>query len=183
VVPAFADDAAGLLRTAIRSRGMTFFLEPKFLYNRPEAKGPNMGPEWAIPFGKARIRREGTDLSVITYGTTVHFALEAAEKLAAEGISVEVLDLRCISPMDQDAILATARKTGKVLVVHEDRSFGGVGGEVSAIITEQAFEALDAPIMRLGSKQSPVPFNRILENAVLVQPQEVVDAIRKLAAW
>src|SRR6185436_10768398 len=125
--------AAGILRTAIRSRGITFFLEPKYLYNRPEAKGPNMGSEFVIPFGKARIRKEGTDVSVITYGNTVHFALDAAQKLEAdEGLSVEVLDLRCISPLDEEAILATARKTGKVLIVHEDRQSGGVGGEVSA---------------------------------------------------
>ncbi len=184
VVPAFADDAAGLLRTAIRSKGMTFFLEPKFLYNRPEAAGPNMGSEFAIPFGKARVRREGTDLSVITYGNTVHFALEAAKKLEAEGISVEVVDLRTLRPLDEETILESVRKTNKVLVLHEDRLFGGMGAEVAAIITEKAFDALDAPVKRLASKDTAgVPFNKILENGTLVQPEQVYAALKELAAY
>ncbi|MEW5849976.1 MAG: thiamine pyrophosphate-dependent enzyme [Myxococcota bacterium] len=184
VMPAFADDAAGLLRTAMRSRGVTFFLEPKFLYNRPEARGPNMGSEWAIPFGKARVRREGTDVSVITYGTTVHFCLDVAERMQKEmGLSVEVVDLRCVAPLDEEAILATVRKTGKVLIVHEDRTFGGIGGEVAAIISDKAFEALDAPIKRVGSLESPVPFSRILENAVLVQPEQIHAALKDLAEF
>lgn len=184
VVPAFADDAAGLLRTAIRSRGVTFFLEPKYIYNRPEATAPNMGKDFAIAFGKARVRRQGTDISVITYGNTVHLALDAAAKLEAEGISVEVVDLRTIRPLDEEGILASVRKTSRALVLHEDRLFGGIGGEVAAIIQEKAFESLDAPVRRLASKDAAaVPFNRILENATLVQPDQVLAAIRDLAAY
>jgi 2-oxoisovalerate dehydrogenase E1 component len=184
VVPAFADDAAGLLRTSIRSKGVTFFLEPKYLYNRPETAGPNLGSDYAIPFGQARIRREGTDVTVISYGTTVHFALDAAAKLATEGISVEVVDLRCLRPLDEDTILASVRKTSKVLIVHEDRLFGGLGGEVAAIISEKAFRYLDAPVRRLASKDTPaVPFSKILEGGVLVQPEQVYAAIKDLAAY
>lgn len=184
MVPAFADDAAGMLRTAIRSKGVTFFLEPKYLYNRPETAGPNMGSEFAIPFGKARIRKEGSDVSVITYGNTVHFALEAAKKLETEGVSVEVLDLRSLRPLDEEAILNTVKKTSKVLIVHEDRLFGGLGAEVAAIISEKAFRYLDAPVRRLASKDTAgVPFSKILEAGVLVQPEQVYAAIKDLAAY
>jgi 2-oxoisovalerate dehydrogenase E1 component len=179
VVPAFADDAAGLLRTAMRSQGPTIYLEPKALYNAKHAM--SVVPEnFEVPFGKARIRREGTDLSIITYGNTVHFSLEVAEKLAAEGISIEVLDLRSLSPLDEDAIVATVKKTHRALVVHEDKVFGGFGGEVVAKINELAFEELDAPVRRLGSTFTPVGFNRILERATLPNTEKVEKAVREL---
>ncbi|HYX22400.1 MAG TPA: transketolase C-terminal domain-containing protein, partial [Thermoanaerobaculia bacterium] len=182
VVPAFADDAAGLLRTAIRSRGVTLYLEPKFLYNNPMAKAP-VPAEFAVPFGKARLRREGTDLSIVAYGTPVHFALEAAKALEKEGVSVEVLDLRSLVPMDHAAVLATVRKTSRVLIAHEDKVHGGFGGEVAAWIQEQAFESLDAPVGRVGSEFTPVGFNRILERAILPNTEKVLAAARKVLGY
>src|SRR5690606_12217898 len=132
VVPAFADDAAGLLRTAMRSRGCTVYLEPKALYNAKYAM-TSVPEDFEVPFGKARVRREGQHLSMITYGNTVHFCLEAAEALAKEGYEVEVLDLRSLNPLDYDAIVATVKKTHRALVVHEDKVFGGFGGELVGV--------------------------------------------------
>ncbi|MFZ4712452.1 MAG: alpha-ketoacid dehydrogenase subunit alpha/beta [Bacteriovoracaceae bacterium] len=179
VVPAFADDAAGLLRTAMRSEGCTVYLEPKSLYNSKSAitKVPE---DFEVPFGKARIRREGKDLSVITYGNTVHFCLEAAEKLAKEGHDIEVLDLRSLNPLDEEAILATVKKTSRALIVHEDKVFAGFGGELVALINEKAFEFLDAPIKRVGSTYTPVGFNRILEKATLPNTDKVLKAMLEL---
>jgi 2-oxoisovalerate dehydrogenase E1 component len=179
VVPAFADDAAGLLRTAMRSQGCTVYLEPKSLYNAKYAMTPI--PEgFEVPFGKARVRREGTDLSIITYGNTVHFSLEAAEQLAKEGFEVEVLDLRSLNPLDVDAIVATVKKTHRALVVHEDKVFGGFGGELVGQINEHAFEHLDAPVRRVGSTFTPVGFNRILERATLPDMTKILNAAREL---
>jgi 2-oxoisovalerate dehydrogenase E1 component len=167
VYPSYADDAAGLLRTSMRSRGMTLFLEPKALYNAPKAATP-IPDDFEVPFGKARLRREGTDLSIITYGNTTPMCVELADKFSDQGkASLEVLDLRSLSPLDTDAILKTVRKTGKVLVVHEDKVFGGFGGEIAAQITDLAFEYLDGPVRRVGSTFTPVGFNRILEAAIL----------------
>ncbi len=184
VVPAFADDAQGLMRAAIRNRGVTLYLEPKFLYNQFFAKSPRQASEFYVPFGKSRIRREGTDLSIITYGTTVHWAMRAANKLEADkNIRCEVVDLRSLVPLDVDGVLASVKKTGRALVVHEDKLTGGFGGEVAAIIGEKAFRYLDAPVMRLGSKDTPVPFSKILEAAVLVQEADVYAAAEKLASY
>jgi 2-oxoisovalerate dehydrogenase E1 component len=182
VSPAFADDAAGLLRTAIRSRGLTLYLEPKFLYNNPMARA-NVPAEFAVPFGKARLRREGTDLTIVAYGTPVHFALEAAKQLEAEGKSVEVLDLRSLVPMDLEAIRRSVQKTGRVVVAHEDKVHGGFGGEIASQIQETAFPWLDAPIARVGSEFTPVGFNRILERAILPNTEKVLDAVRKTLAY
>jgi 2-oxoisovalerate dehydrogenase E1 component len=182
VVPAFADDAAGLLRTAMRSRGVTLYLEPKFLYNHPMARA-KVPREFAVPFGKARLRREGKDLTIVAYGTPVHFALEAARVLATEGKSVEVLDLRSLVPMDQQAVLRSVRKTNRVLVAHEDKVHGGFGGEIAAQIQEQAFEHLDAPVGRVGSEFTPVGFSRILERAILPSSDKVLTAARKVLAY
>jgi 2-oxoisovalerate dehydrogenase E1 component len=182
VCPAFADDAAGLLRTSIRSRGLTLFLEPKFLYNNPMARA-NVPAEFAVPFGKARLRREGTDLTIIAYGTPVHFALEAAGTLEKEGKSVEVLDLRSLVPMDVEAIERSVRKTSRVLVAHEDKVHGGFGGEIASQIQETAFPWLDAPIGRVGSEFTPVGFNRILERATLPNTEKVLAAARKVLAY
>jgi 2-oxoisovalerate dehydrogenase E1 component len=182
VVPAFADDAAGLLRTAMRSRGITMYLEPKFLYNNPMAKA-RVPDDFAVPFGKARLRREGRDLTIVAYGTPVHFALEAANALDKEGVSVEVLDLRSLVPLDLPAILASVRKTNRVLVAHEDKVHGGFGGELAALIQERAFDGLDAPIGRVGSEFTPVGFSRILERAILPNSEKVLAAARKVLAY
>ncbi len=182
VVPAFADDAAGLLRTAMRSKGCTVYLEPKSLYNAKYAMTP-IPEDFEVPFGKARVRREGHHLSIITYGNTVHFSLEAAEMLSKEGFEVEVLDLRSLNPLDTDAIVETVKKTHRALVVHEDKVFGGFGGELVGVINEHAFEYLDAPVRRVGSTFTPVGFNRILERAVLPDTQKILNAAKELLKY
>lgn len=182
VVPAFADDAAGLLRTSMRSEGCTVYLEPKALYNAKSAMTP-VPEDFEVPFGKARLRREGQHLSIITYGNTVHFSLEAAEVLAKEGYEVEVLDLRSLNPLDYDAIVATVKKTHRALVVHEDKVFGGFGGELVGVINERAFEHLDAPVRRVGSTFTPVGFNRILERATLPDMNRILTAARELLQY
>lgn len=183
VYPSFADDAAGLLRTSMRSRGITVFMEPKALYNSPEASTP-IPDDFEVPFGKARVRREGSDLSMITYGNTTHLCLQAAEKIAGEtGASIEVLDIRSLIPLDKDAVLESVKKTSRALVVHEDKVFGGFGGELAAMITEEAFEALDAPVKRVGSTFTPVGFNRILEAAVLPDMNRIYTAAKELLAY
>jgi 2-oxoisovalerate dehydrogenase E1 component len=166
VVPAFSDDAAGLLRTAFRSKGPTLFLEPKALYNSKSAMTP-VPEDFEVPFGVARTRKEGEDLTVLTYGNTVHMCLEAATKLEAEGFNVEVIDLRSIVPLDVDSIVKSVKKTGRCLIVHEDKVFGGFGGELVSVVNDKAFEFLDAPVKRIGSTNTPVGFNRIFEKAIL----------------
>ncbi len=180
VYPSFADDAAGLLRTAMRSRGLTLFLEPKAIYNAPKAAAV-IPEDFEVPFGKARIRRSGTDLSIITYGNTTHFCLEVAEAIEKElGKSIEVVDIRSIVPLDKETIISSIKKTNRVLVVHEDKVFGGFGGEIAAIISNEAFQYLDAPVRRVGSTYTPVGFNRILEAAILPNNQRVYDAAKEL---
>ncbi len=177
VYPSYADDAAGLLRTSMRSRGLTVFMEPKALYQAPIASAP-VPDDFEVPFGKARVRREGTDLSVFTYGNTTHMCVEAAEKLANDkGVSIEVIDLRSLLPLDEDAIIASVKKTGKALVVHEDKVFSGFGGEIASQITEKAFEFLDGPVRRVGSTFTPVGFNRILEKAILPDTDKIEKAM------
>ena len=172
VVPSFADDAAGLLRSAFRSKGPTLYLEPKALYNAKQAMTP-VPYDFEVPFGKARVRRVGSDLTVITYGNTTHMCLEAAEKLKNEGYEVEVIDLRSLVPLDTEAIVNSIKKTNRCLVVHEDKVFGGFGGELVAIINDKAFDHLDAPVKRVGSTYTPVGFNRILEKAILPNADKI----------
>mgnify|MGYP000239360666 CR=1 FL=1 len=179
VCPSFADDAAGLLRTSMRSKGFTLYLEPKALYNSVEAAV--VPEEFEVPFGKARIRREGTDLTIITYGNTTHFCLDVAERLAREGVgSVEVIDLRSLIPLDKEAIFASVRKTGKVMVVHEDKVFSGFGAEIAAQIAGEMFRYLDAPVQRVGSTFTPVGFNPILERAILPNDEKIYKAAKEL---
>ncbi len=183
VYPSFADDAAGLLRTAIRSEGLTVFMEPKALYNAPKA-ATSVPDDFEVPFGKARIRREGSDLTMITYGNTTHFCIEAAEELAKEGIAdVEVIDLRSLLPLDKETVLASIKKTSRAMIVHEDKVFGGFGGEVAAVISELGFEYLDAPIKRVGSTFTPVGFNRTLEAAILPSTEKVLAAAKELLKY
>ncbi|WP_423127648.1 alpha-ketoacid dehydrogenase subunit alpha/beta [Gaoshiqia sp. Z1-71] len=182
VYPTFADDAAGLLRTAMRSRGMTVFMEPKALYNAVQAAAP-VPDDFEVPFGKARIRKEGKDITLITYGNTLIYSLEAANKLIEEGIDVEVIDLRSLIPLDKEAILKSVKKTNKVMVVHEDKVFAGFGSEITSIIMEEAFEYLDAPVKRIGSTYTPVGFNRILEKAILPDTDKIMVAAKELLAY
>ncbi len=183
VIPSFADDMQGLLRSAFRARGVTVILEPKFLYNNPWAKTKRLKEDILIPFGKARIRRIGTDLSIITYGTTTHHALLAAERLEKEGVSVEVVDIRSLAPLDTETIFNSVKKTSKVLIVHEDKVTGGFGGELAALISEHCFQYLDAPIRRVGSTFTPVGFSRILEEFILPNEQKVYEAAKALAQY
>lgn len=176
VVPAFADDAAGLLRTAMRSEGITIYLEPKSLYNAKNAIN-NVPENYFVPFGKAKIRKTGTDLSIITYGNTVHFCLEVAKELEKLGHSIEVIDLRSINPLDEESIISSVKKTSRALIVHEDKIFGGFGGELVGVINEKAFEYLDAPVRRIGATFTPVGFNRVLEKAILPNAEKIKQAV------
>lgn len=183
VYPSFADDAAGLLRTAMRSEGFTMYLEPKALYNSPIA-ATSIPDDFEVPFGKARIRREGTDMTIITYGNTTHMCLQVAEKIAKEdNAQIEVIDLRSIVPLDKETIIKSVQKTGKALIVHEDKVFSGFGAELAAIINENAFEYLDGPIRRVGSTFTPVGFSRILEKAILPDSEKIMTAIKDLLKY
>ncbi|MCC8171796.1 MAG: 2-oxoisovalerate dehydrogenase [Parabacteroides sp.] len=180
VYPSFADDAAGLLRTAIRSRGLTLFLELKALYNAAEAATP-VPDDFEVPFGKARILREGADLTLVTYGNTTHLSLQAAGKLAAEGAGeVEVIDLRSLVPLDRITVFESAAKTGKVLIVHEDKVFSGFGAELAAMVGTEVFRYLDAPVRRVGSLFTPVGFHPNLERATLPDAERIYRAAKEL---
>lgn len=179
VYPSFADDAAGLLRTSMRTEGLTVFLEPKALYNATES-ATIIPDDFEVPFGKVRVRREGSDLSIITYGNTTHQSLRAAEKLAEEGHSVEVVDIRSLIPLDEEGIINSVKKTNKVLIVHEDKVFSGFGAEIAAMISTKAFQHLDAPIQRVGSTFTPVGFHPILEKAILPNKDRIYQAAKEL---
>jgi 2-oxoisovalerate dehydrogenase E1 component len=183
VQPAFADDAIGLLRNCIRSEGPSIFLEPKFLYNFKQAHGPVPPDDFVIPFGKGKIRREGTDVTVITYGTAVHMSNFAAEQLEKEGISVKIFDLRSLQPWDKAGAIAHAKETGRCIVIHEDMKTGGFGGEIASTIQEEAFEHLDAPVMRHASEDCWVGFAKVFEDEILIQIPDVISAIRKCAKY
>jgi 2-oxoisovalerate dehydrogenase E1 component beta subunit len=182
VYPATARDAKGLIKASIRDEDPVLFLEHKWLYRRIKETLPE-GEEVLTPIGQARLAREGRDLSVITYGATVWKALEAADQLAADGVSLEVLDLRTLLPLDDEAIVATVKKTGKVLIVHEDTRTGGLAGEITARINERAFEWLDGPIMRVAAHDVPLPYAPTLEDFVLPQTEDIVKAARWLAKY
>lgn len=179
VNPAFADDAVGLMRNAIRSEGPTLFLEPKFLYNFKRASSPTPPDDFVIPFGKAKIRRKGSDITVVTYGTAVHLAMIAAEDLEKKGIGVEIVDLRSLAPWDKDTVFESVRKTNRVVIAHEDKITGGFGGEISAEITTNLFNELDAPVLRVGSKNVPVGFAKDYETHILPSSSDIEEAIEK----
>ncbi len=180
VTPSTPAEAKGLLKTAIRDNNPVIFIEQKLLY-RTTGQVPT-DTEYMIPFGKADVKREGTDVSIISYGRMVHRALEAAEKLEKEdGIKVEVVDLRSLLPLDHEAIIKTAKKTGRVIVLNEAVKTGGLGGEISSVIVEsEAFDYLDAPILRLAGKDVPIPYNPELEKAVVPSEQDIIDAVYKV---
>ncbi len=183
VCPATARDAKGLIKSAIRDDDPVLYFEHKYLYRRIKENLPE-GEEILTPIGKARLAREGSDLTIITWSAMVYKALEAAERLAADdGLKVEVLDLRTLLPMDDEAILASVRKTNRVLIAHEDTRTGGVAGEITARINDQAFEWLDAPVKRVAAHDVPLPYAPTLEDFVLPQTDDLVLAARWLAAY
>ena len=178
VAPGTAYDAKGLIKSAIRDNNPVIFFEHKFLYRRIKEDLP--AEDYTVPLGKARVAREGRDVSVIAYAAMVHTALEAAETLAKDGIELEVVDLRTLLPLDREAIAETVKKTSKVIVLHEDTKTGGIAGEIEAIINEEAFDWLDAPIVRIASQDTPVPFSPPLEEAFLPSAKDVVEKARWL---
>lgn len=181
VEPSTAYDAKGLLKAAMRDEDPVLFLEHKFLYRRVKDEVPD--EEYVVPLGRAAVRRAGTDATIVTFGAMVHVALEAATTLAADGVEVEVLDLRTLAPLDRETILASVAKTSRVLVLHEATRTGGIGGEIAATIAEEAFEYLDAPVARLASLDTPVPYSPPLEAAFLPTRDKVVAAVRKLVEY
>ncbi|MGH9354041.1 MAG: alpha-ketoacid dehydrogenase subunit alpha/beta [Terriglobia bacterium] len=183
VMPSTALDANGLLRTAIRCDDPVLFLEPKHLYRQTHNRSPYPGPDYMIPFGKARLVREGPDLTIITYGSLVVRSVQAAKTLEKDGIRAEILDLRSLAPYDWDLISASVKKTSRVMVIHEDNVSWGYGAEIAARIAEELFEFLDAPVRRLGAKDLFVPYHPALEAVVLPQPEDIVRVARELAAY
>jgi 2-oxoisovalerate dehydrogenase E1 component beta subunit len=182
VYPSTAEDAKGLMKAAIRDDDCVLFFEHKYLYRRVKAEMP--AGDHVVPIGKARTAREGKDVSIITYASTVWKSLEAAEILEKEdGLSVEIIDLRTLNPLDDEAIQATVRKTHRVLVVHEDTRTGGLAGEITARINETSFAWLDAPVLRVTAHDVPLPYAPSLEDYVLPQTADIVKAVRALAAY
>src|ERR1041385_4338837 len=183
VEPATAYDAKGLIKAAIRDPDPVIFFEHKKLYRLPRLREELPADDYIVEIGKARTARAGRDLTIITFGYQVLNALDAAAELEKEGLDVEVLDLRTLAPLDKEAILASVKKTNKALVLHEASRTGGIGGEIAATIAEEAFEWLDAPVVRLASIDTPVPYSAPLENYYLPQTNDALEAARKLAAY
>jgi 2-oxoisovalerate dehydrogenase E1 component beta subunit len=181
VEPATPYDAKGLLKAAIRDDDPVLFFEHKLLYRRQKEELPT--DDYIVPIGKALVRRAGSDLTVITFGAMVHVALEAAESLAKDGVNAEVVDLRTLVPLDRETILSSVAKTSKAIVLHEASRTGGIGGELAAIIGEEAFEYLDGPVMRVASLDIPVPFSPPLEKACLPDVEKVVAAAKRLVRY
>jgi 2-oxoisovalerate dehydrogenase E1 component beta subunit len=180
--PAFPSDAKGLLKSAIRDDNPSMFLEHKWIYRRIKEQVPTE-PDFLVPIGSADVKREGTDVSIVTYGAMVHKALEAAEALAQRGVSAEVVDLRTVYPLDEETVLRSIEKTSRALVLYESYRFLGIGAEVAAVIAERAFEHLDAPVVRLAPPNVPVPFSPPLEDAFLPQVADIEAAVDRLASW
>ncbi|OLE51560.1 MAG: alpha-ketoacid dehydrogenase subunit beta [Acidobacteria bacterium 13_1_20CM_3_53_8] len=183
VEPSTSYDAKGLIKAAIRDPDPVLFFEHKKLYRLPRLRENLPEDDYIVEIGRARTRREGRDLSIITFGAMTLTALDAAEELEKEGLDVEVIDLRTLAPLDKEAILATVKKTSKVMVLHEASRTGGIGGEIAATIVEEAFEWLDAPVVRVASIDTPVPYSPPLEDYYLPQTKDVLEAARKLAAY
>ena len=181
VYPATAYDAKGLLKSAIRDNSPVLFFEHKFLYRRIKEELP--AEEYTVPLGKAVVRREGRDLTIVSYAAMMHTSMEAADLLAKEGIEAEVIDLRTLLPLDRETLLASVKKTNKLLVVHEDTRTGGIAGEIAALVCEGAFEDLDGPVMRVTSLDTPVPYSPPLEERFLPNVSSVANAARELAKY
>ncbi len=181
VAPATVYDAKGLMKAAVRDEDPVLYLEHKYLYRRLKEELPSN--DFTVPIGQAAVRRTGKDIVLITYGAMLHVALEAAGALEKEGIELEVIDLRSLVPLDRETILNSVRRVNKVMILHEDTRTGGMAGEISAVITEEAFEDLDGPILRITAPDTPVPCSAELEDAFIPQVTDVVVAARKLAAY
>ena len=179
ILPATPYDAKGLLKSALREENPVIFIEHKLLY---ATKGPVPEDEYLIPLGKAEIKRPGKDVTLVSYSRTVLHALEAAEEAASQGISTEVIDLRCTAPLDLDAILASVRKTGRLVIAHEAHRQLGMGAEIAARVQEHAFDYLDAPIVRVGAMDIPIPSSKPLEDVVLPGKAQILEAIRLVVA-
>lgn len=182
VAPATPYDAKGLLKSALRAGDPVLFFEHKKLYRLIRDEVPD--EDYTLPIGKAEVKRQGDDLTVLTYGLMLHYSLEAAQIMEKEGVSVEVVDLRTLQPLDKETLIASAKKTGKVLIVHEDNKTGGIGGELAAIIAEEAFPYLDGPIMRVAAPDVPaMPFSPPMEEFFMPNPKKIATALRKLAEY
>jgi pyruvate/2-oxoglutarate/acetoin dehydrogenase E1 component len=183
VEPSTAYDAKGLIKAAIRDPDPVLYFEHKKLYRLPRLREELPPDDYIVEIGKARVVSEGRDLSIITFGAMVLTALDAAEELEKEGLDVEIIDLRTLAPLDKQTILASVKKTSRVLILHEASRTGGIGGEVAAMVAEEAFEWLDAPVVRVASIDTPVPYSPPLEDYYLPQTRDVVSAARKLAGY
>ena len=183
VCPSTAYDAKGLIKSAIRDPDPVIYFEHKFLYRWPRVKEELPSDDFAVPIGKAAVRRKGSNLSIITYGAMVYVALDAAAILDKEGIDIEVLDLRSLLPFDREAVLETVKKTSKVILLHEDTRIGGFAGELAAVISEEAFDYLDGPIRRITAPDTPVPFSPPLEEYFLPKVSDVLRVARELHAY
>ena len=183
VFPSNAADAKGLLKAALRGDDPVIFMEHKGLYRQGYASSPEPDENYVLPLGIASVKRQGSDITVITYGALVQKSMEAARRLEEKGISVEVIDLRTINPFDKEAIVASVKKTGRVLIAHEDTITGGFGGELAAFIADHCFQYLDAPVKRVAALDAPVPYSPPLENAVLPNEAKILAALEELAAY
>jgi 2-oxoisovalerate dehydrogenase E1 component beta subunit len=181
IYPSTAYDAKGLLKSAIRDNNPVLFFEHKFLYRRVKEEVPT--GDYTVPIGKAVVRREGRHLTIVSYAAMMYSSLEAADTLAKEGIEAEVIDLRTLLPLDRETILASVRKTNRLLVVHEDTRTGGIAGEIASIVCEDAFDSLDAPIGRVTALDTPVPYSPPLEERFLPNAEKVAAAARELAQY
>jgi 2-oxoisovalerate dehydrogenase E1 component beta subunit len=182
ICPAFPADAKGLIKSAIRDDNPCMFLEHKWIYRRIREQVPE-DPDVLVPISSANVKREGEDVSIVTYGAMVHRALDAADALAKEEVSVEVVDLRTVYPMDEETVLRSIEKTSRALVLSESYRFVGLGAEIASTIAEKAFEHLDAPVVRLSPPNVPVPFSPTLEDAFLPSVEDIVGEVLKLSAW
>ncbi len=183
VYPATARDAKGLLKAAIRDNDPVLYFEHKKLYRAPFLRETLPNEDFTVPIGKANVHREGTHVSIVTYGMMLHESLKAAEQLAEKGIECEVIDLRTLLPLDDDAIVESVRKTNRLLIVHEDTRTGGIAGEIAMRVNEKAFEWLDAPILRVSSLDTPVPYSPPLEDYFLPQVSDIVTACSYLVRY
>jgi 2-oxoisovalerate dehydrogenase E1 component beta subunit len=182
VVPSTPHDARGLLRASIRDDDPVLFFEHKKMYRSVRGEVPDT--DYVVPLGRAAVTHPGSQVTVVAYGLMAHYALEAADRVAEDGISVEVVDIRTLRPLDRDTVLESVRKTGKCLIVYEDNKFGGYGAEIAAIVAEEAFDYLDGPVTRVAGPEVPgVPYNHALEDWFMVNPEKIADAIRTLAAY